>query len=593
MLSHKHVRSAIGAASEKPSPSRSTGVLNNEDGWGAPPSLWWLCMKTRMGFSLLTRTGIGTAILLAATSAAYGQVVSLPSLLAEMIDRDAVAKAPAPSYSLKQASSYDRAQTDSAEPKTWHANKDHDQFIRVETNEGRKEWVLMDDAGPGAITRFWTPLKADMDNAIIRFYLDGATAPAISAKLNDLFRGCDFVPPPFAFVSWNETNLRNQMKAPRKGAGGVGGDLYLPIPFAKGCKVTLDRVPFYYVINYRMYVAGTPVETFSMTGYEAAKGALERAAEALLADPIEPAGLGKEALLAAGEELAVDLPVGPAAVRFLQVQVDPTEAPQGLRSVVLQASFDDEPTIWCPLGEFFGAGVRLNPVQDWCRTVSHDGTLASRWVMPYGKSGRLVLKNSGQTPVTVKLAVTTGPYAWDESSLHFHANWHSERDLKTRPMSDWNYLEIKGQGVYVGDTLTAFNTSKKWYGEGDERIYIDGERFPSHLGTGTEDYYGFAWGMAGYFSSPFISEPKRDGDMGESNWDMASLTWAGYTTTSRVRLLDAIPFRTALKLDMEIWHSADCREDYAVGTFWYARPGATHNRLPQPGDAGSPLRAIP
>ena len=99
--------------------------------------------------------------------------------------------------------------------------------------------------------------------------------------------------------------------------------------------------------------------------------------------------------------------------------------------------------------------------------------------------------------------------------------------MKTRPMADWNYLEVQGQGRYAGDTLSVFSPVKAWYGEGDERIYYDGAKLPAHIGTGTEDYYGYAWGMAGYFSSPFISMPQRDS---ASQGD-----WRGYTTTSRLR----------------------------------------------------------
>ena len=132
--------------------------------------------------------------------------------------------------------------------------------------------------------------------------------------------------------------------------------------------------------------------------------------------------------------------------------------------------------------------------------------------------------------------------------MHFHATWRHQYPIETRQAAgtmDWNYLEATGQGVYVGDTLTVFSPSPAWYGEGDERVYIDGERMPSHMGTGTEDYYGYAWGMARHFDSPFISMPQRDGRSRED--------WRGYTTTSRLRLLDGIPWQRSLKFDMEIW----------------------------------------
>ena len=104
----------------------------------------------------------------------------------------------------------------------------------------------------------------------------------------------------------------------------------------------------------------------------------------------------------------------------------------------------------------------------------------------------------------------------------------------------------------------------------DERVYIDGETFPSHLGTGTEDYYGYAWGMANVWSSAFISAPSRD-NRGKNNWH-------GYQTVSRERMLDAIPFRTSLKVDMEVGVWYPHKATYSVGAMWYGRQGATHNR---------------
>jgi hypothetical protein len=283
--------------------------------------------------------------------------------------------------------------------------------------------------------------------------------------------------------------------------------------------------------------------------------------------------------------MAVALPPGPAAVRELRVAIRPEDAPAALRALVVQATFDGETTVWCPLSEFFGAGVRLQPVHDWWRSVGADGSLCARWVMPYAKSARLTIKNVTDRRLAVKVTATTDKWTWDERSLLFHANWRGQMEIPTQPRSDWNYIDIQGQGRYVGDTLTVFSPSKAWYGEGDERIYQDGAALPAHIGTGTEDYYGYAWGMADYFSSPFIAMPRRE--TADHN------NWLGYTTTSRVRPLDSIPFRSALKHEMEIWHWADCKVDYAVGTFWYARPGASHNRQPQPTEAAVAVRELP
>jgi hypothetical protein len=325
-----------------------------------------------------------------------------------------------------------------------------------------------------------------------------------------------------------------------------------------------------------------------MADFEKAADALKRNAELLQSLGTVVAGqeTRREGQIQPGAALSLDLPAGGNAVRDLRLELEPRSDTQTVRSVVLAAEFDGQPTVWCPIGEFFGCGARWNPVQDWNRTVATNGTLAARWVMPYQKNGQITVKNLGKVPVTVKLAVSTSAWRWDDRSMYFHAGWRHEDPIKTRPYKDWNFAELTGQGVYVGDTLTVFNRDWHWNGEGDERVYVDGEKIPSHLGTGMEDYYGYAWGMAHWFNSPFIAMPKRDVTY-DNRWKKPD--WSAYTTTSRMRLLDGIPYRSSLKIDMELWHCADTEVSQAVGVFWYARPGGISNRAPQPDEAARDL----
>jgi hypothetical protein len=289
--------------------------------------------------------------------------------------------------------------------------------------------------------------------------------------------------------------------------------------------------------------------------------------------------------LAAGVEEAVDLPAGPAAVRSLTVTLEP-RTPQALRSTVLRMSFDGTETVWCPLGDFFGSGVGYNPLHGWYRTIDKNGTMTCRWTMPYGKSARITIANLGKQPVKIRLDATTGPWKWDDRSMVFHATWRQQQDMPTRPMTDWNYVTIEGQGVYVGDTLAVMNPVAKWWGEGDEKIWVDGESFPSHFGTGTEDYYGYAWGGMlvenDFYTHPFHAQPQSG----------PNRTY-GHNTETRTRALDAIPFKRSLKLDMEVWHWADCNVAYAVASYWYALPGATSNRKPSPEEAARDVPTVP
>lgn len=485
--------------------------------------------------------------------------VTLKSLLNEMIDRDRIARLPSPGYRCKQASSYDRSQTGPDNPATWFNNNDYDQFIRLEEKGGRKEYVIMEDTGPGCLTRWWAPLLPDRKNQTVRIYLDGDDKPVIEENYHQFMSGLAFVKPPFAFVASDESTM-------------VGADMYLPIPFLKSCKITLDGLPFFYVINYRKYEPGTNVESFTMPVYHSARKTVQRVGKMLTESGNVDSGkkITQKQTVAPGAEMSVKLPDGSFEVHSLQLKLDADTDGQTLRSTVLQFTFDGQQTVWCPVSEFFGGGVYLHPAQNWNQSVTEEGILQSYWIMPYQKTASLVVKNYGETPVNVAVTVTVGKAKWREDSMYFHANWRQE-NFKVTSKSDWNYIEIQGKGVYVGDTLTAFSPAKEWWGEGDEKIYIDGEKTPSHMGTGLEDYYGYAWGMANNFSTPFISVPLRDvhnrGD------------WRGYTTVSRRRLLDGIPFATSLKVDVEAWLQAD-DVSYAAAMFWYAHPEASCNRSP-------------
>ncbi|MBN2489527.1 MAG: DUF2961 domain-containing protein, partial [Planctomycetes bacterium] len=114
------------------------------------------------------------------------------------------------------------------------------------------------------------------------------------------------------------------------------------------------------------------------------------------------------------------------------------------------------------------------------------------------------------------------------------------------------------------------NPVKNWWGEGDEKITVDGEAFPSIFGTGTEDYFGYAWCCSEPFSHPYHAQPTCDGP---GNY--------GLTTVNRFHLLDPIPFHRSVRFDMELWHWKDVKVDYATTVFFYAKAGA-RDRAPYP-----------
>ncbi len=149
--------------------------------------------------------------------------------------------------------------------------------------------------------------------------------------------------------------------------------------------------------------------------------------------------------------------------------------------------------------------------------------------------------------------------------MYFHAKWRGQFDVPTRPMIDWNYMTARGKGVFAGVAFAIDNPVKDWWGEGDEKIYVDGEAFPSHFGTGTEDYFGYAWCFPGLFVHAYHNQPRCDGP---GNF--------GRTSVNRWHIIDRIPFTKDFKFDMELWHwKANIKVNMAVAAYWYAMPGGT------------------
>ena len=503
--------------------------------------------------------------------------VTLDSLLGEMTDGAAIARLPQPEFTCRQASSYDRGTVAPNQP-GWFANNDQNQFIRTEkTIEGRHEKVMLDVDGPGCLVRFW--LTTDQNKkGTLRIYLDGAAEPALEFPAYNLLSGDLKIGPPLV------------QPHPGYRADGPGGNtLYLPIPYAKHCKVTWEETSQssrFYQINYRIYAPGTAVRTFTRADVVAARPAIDRVNTLLANPPDKPSGqlVAMAMELPAGTARELILPHGPAAVRRLELRVPAgkLESPElALRSLVLRMECDGETTIWCPVSDFFGSGVGLNPVQSWHRTVLADGTLVCRWVMPYRKSARLAVLNLATAPISVSLKATVDRWAWDDRSMHLHAAWHHEAGLVTPPFRDWNFVTVAGRGVYVGDTLALFNPVATWYGEGDEKIWVDGELFPSHLGTGTEDYYGFSYAPQPVHLTPFCGQPRYEQPLTQ-----------GHNVLYRTRSLDGIPFRHSLKFDIELIPAKKTSLTYAATTFWYAFPGATANIKPQPEAATLPIPTL-
>jgi hypothetical protein len=526
---------------------------------------------------------IGTLLIMQSCSQ---EVITLESLLEEMVDRDNIARFPSPQYVNRQFSSYDRGTTGVDEP-GWFANSDRTMFIREEVNQGRKEHVMMDTEGPGSIVRIWMTFAGNNSGkGILRFYFDNDTVALIQGTAFSILSGGLWVGEPLG------TSVSDLSPYEMR-----GHNFYLPLPYASHCKITYESenitIPgnkdnsgesVYYNINYRTYNADVSLETFSLEAFQKAETRIKETQELLRErdQGIDPSGLEKEefsATLKPGETWGTSY-TGSKAIRSVSLRMEAENLPQALRTSIIEAEFDGEKTIWCPAGDFFGTGYQIRHTNTWYTQINEDGPMKVLWVMPFKDECNISIQNTGDQDVKITGEILTGDWKWDKRSMHFGASWHQLTNVFTREgmtatdpgrKFDVNYVELSGKGVYVGDVLALFNTSYMWWGEGDEKIFIDGEEFPSHIGTGTEDYYGYAWGGRSkrFSNHPYIAQPDESGNASP-----------GYVVNLRYRGLDAMPFNSHLKVDMELWHWHSTYMNYAPTSFYYLRPGGTTNIEP-------------
>jgi hypothetical protein len=487
------------------------------------------------------------------------EAIGVGSLLKEMADFENLAERPEPFFVEATASSYDRASHRGGE--AWFANGDAGQYVRTETNDGRKEHVLADLKGPGTIARIWS--ANPRDRATVRFYFDGEARPRFEVPLARLFGGrLPEFSPVFSYIS------------------ATGGNLYFPIPYAKSLKITVEEkgrpVWLYYEIGYRTYPAGTVVETFDPDRAESWAGAKEEIGRALTSPKATPAPGGSKWItqrltVQPGETQNLPEVLGEKAVYEWSAQVvergenrdsnDPQRAENAYRFLLLDIDFDGENSIRTPLGDFFGSGPGVNPYENLFFTVEKSGKMTSRLLMPFKNLMKLRLTNAGKTPYTVELKLLAGEHRFTDRGYHLRSQWGSlTRD--SWPFFDVNFLKAKGEGKVIGTVYQIANPVLIWWGEGDQKIFIDGEAFPSTFGTGTEDDYGYAYGSGELFARPFHAQTRADGP-----------GCGGHVSLNRWYVLDALPYRTSIQFDQEMWHWMPCKPTWSHVIYWYAKPG--------------------
>ena len=270
--------------------------------------------------------------------------------------------------------------------------------------------------------------------------------------------------------------------------------------------------------------------------------------------------------------------------------------PMHLKNLVLRAWWDGEstPSVETPIGDFFGLGLGEYFVyQSALLAVAPIKALNAYFQMPFSTSARITVTNEG------KVRTNALYYAIDYVTLptlpadvaRFHAQYRQAAPCKGWT-NDWTnngspgindrknldgadnyvFMEAKGKGHFVGVTQAVLQNQTGWFGEGDDMIFIDGDKLPTINGTGSEDYYNGAWDFGlqsfGYQhnGAPYMVDPERIG---------------GRYCLYRWHTESPITFDESIKVTIEHGHANHRSDDFYSVAYWYqTEPHAAFPPLP-------------
>ncbi len=224
----------------------------------------------------------------------------------------------------------------------------------------------------------------------------------------------------------------------------------------------------------------------------------------------------------------------------------PDRSPQMLRSLKIEMYWDgaSRPAVSAPVGDFFGIGLGRKVVFESVFFSDPEGRSFNCVIpMPFRTGMKIVMVNESNNNLDelfYDVDYTLGD-SHPAYTLYFHA--HYRRENPTKIQKDYEILpKITGKGRYLGANIGVIVNTKEyfntWWGEGEVKMYLDGDReFPTIAGTGTEDYIGTAWGQ-GKFANLYQGSPVAD---------EAAMRWCFY----RYHVVDPIYFYKDARITMQ------------------------------------------
>jgi hypothetical protein len=481
-----------------------------------------------------------------------GKEITTGSLIDEMLSLQRLTEYPDVSYKTVQYSSFDRRSTVPS-GKGWFTNSDgfgrepipgFEKVLREPGTDNIGEYLICDVKGPGAIVRMWT---ANI-NGEIRIYLDDSAIPLYEGPAEK------FIWNTAAAISGDE-ELNSMEQIFRQYDAS-----YFPIPFSKGCKMEwigdLRKLHFYH-IQIRQFSAPLAIKTFNTGDVKLYASKIGNVGK-VFSDPDKELdyssyqALNFSESIPAGTTKNIFKIEGERSIMKFSMKIDAKDIARALRQTIINIYFDDAsiPQVQSPVGDFFGTAAGIDPYTSLPFSVAEDGTLTCRFIMPFRANAVIDIENRSGENIGIASSVRIGEYKWKENtSMHFRARWRTNHNMvasNLRPQ-DMPYLVAIGKGRVVGASAFLMNPSQvpsssgNWWGEGDEKIFIDDDIVPSIFGTGSEDYFNYSWSIDKLFDYAYCGQPRNDGPANR-----------GFVTNYRYQINDDLLFNNNIAFYMEL-----------------------------------------
>ncbi len=279
---------------------------------------------------------------------------------------------------------------------------------------------------------------------------------------------------------------------------------------------------------------------------------------------------------------------GPGCINEFFITSDLPE----FRALILRFYWDHEeqPSVEVPMGDFFAMGHDTAPhtVASIPVNVGPYRACSCYWQMPFRKHARITIENQGPREANVvAYRILYKLHDIPDDAAYFHAQWR--RSITRREYPEHVLLDgVVGRGLYVGTYLAWNAYSRGWWGEGEMKFFIDGDKdFPTICDNGTEDYFGGAW--------CFYKDPRKVQEEQEFNSPFLGLPLAYYKDPQSPRkfslyrwhIMDSIGFMDDLKVTIQAlgwWPNGRYQpltDDIASVAYWYqVEPHQPFPRLP-------------